>query len=258
MDLIEATDTAQHHRHPWEQARLWVLRQLIAQRVMLSPGSTVVDIGCGDAFVIGSLAATFPATEFIGVDAAFTPDIVKAQQQHLPPNVHLVQEMNNVPTSLPASLILLMDVLEHVDDDGGFLNDILGRPIAGPATQLIVTVPAYQSLFSSHDVFLKHFRRYTNRQLRMRLEGAGLRVLDIGYFFASLLPLRIAEVIGERLLPPPTHKTGTGLSTYAGGPIKSGILSSILKADAYTSLTLRRIGISIPGLSNYAICRTSA
>jgi trans-aconitate methyltransferase len=257
MDLIEATDVASTHRHPWEQARLWVLRQLIARRVRLDPGSAVIDIGCGDAFVIGSLATTFPTTEFIGVDANFTADIVKAQQQHLPPNVHLVQDLDAVAVSRPAALILLMDVLEHIEDDGGFLRDLRSRPILGPATQLIVTVPAYQSLFSSHDVFLKHFRRYTNRQLRERLEGAGLRVLDIGYFFASLLPVRVAAVIAERLSPP-AATSGTGLSGYAGGRIKSSILSSLLKVDAYTALTLRRIGISIPGLSNYAICRTSA
>jgi hypothetical protein len=257
MDLIEATGAGSSHRHPWELARLWVLRQLIAKRVTLSPGSAVIDIGCGDAFVIGSLASDFPTTEFIGVDAMFTEDIVKAQQQRLPPNVHLVRDLDAVPTSRPATLILLMDVLEHIEDDGGFLGDLLSRPIAGPATQLIVTVPAYQSLFSSHDVFLKHFRRYTNRQLRNRLEGAGLRVLDMGYFFASLLPLRIAAVIGERLSPP-APSAGTGLSTYAGGPLKSSILSAVLKADAFTALTLRRIGVSLPGLSNYAICRTSA
>ena len=257
MDLIEATDAASRHRHPWEQARLWVLQRLIARHVTLDPGSAVIDIGCGDAFVIGSLARSFPATEFIGVDAAFTPEIVKAQQQHLPPNVHLVQDLDTVPTSRPAALILLMDVLEHIDDDGGFLQDVLSRPFSGPPTQVIVTVPAYQWLFSSHDVFLKHFRRYTNGQLRRRLEGAGLRVLDLGYFFASLLPLRIVEVIAEKVSPP-ASVSGTGLSTYAGGSLKSGVLSSILKADAFIALTLRRIGISIPGLSNYAICRTSA
>jgi len=257
MDLIEATDAPSRHRHPWEQARLWVLQQLIARHVRLDPGSTVIDIGCGDAFVIGSLAQSFPGTRFIGVDAAFTADIVQSQQKHLPPNVHLVQDLNSVPDSRRAALILLMDVLEHIDDDGGFLKDVLSRPFSGPDTQVIVTVPAYQWLFSSHDVFLKHFRRYTNGQLRRRLEGAGLSVLDLGYFFASLLPLRVANVIAERIWRP-APVSGTGLSRYAGGPIKSGILSSVLKADAFVALKLRRFGISIPGLSNYAICRTSA
>jgi hypothetical protein len=162
-----------------------------------------------------------------------------------------------MPAGGAAALILLMDVLEHIQDDRAFLAKLLAGPVVGASTQLIVTVPAYQSLFSAHDVFLKHFRRYTNRQLRDRLEQAGLRVIDIGYFFASLLPLRILTVIKERLLPS-SAADATGLSEYGGGGVTTAVLSAVLKADAFGALLLRRIGISVPGLSNYAICRTSA
>jgi SAM-dependent methyltransferase len=256
MDLIEAADVSPHHRHPWEIARLWVLRRLIGSAVHLNPGSSVVDIGCGDAFVAGELARAFPNTQFYGIDAAFTPETAARRQQALPPNVHLLGDLDSLPLPGPAALILLMDVIEHIDDDHGFLIDLRGRAIVGPETRMIVTVPAYQSLFSAHDIFLKHFRRYTNRQLRQRLQGAGLQVIDIGYFFASLLPLRIIGVLAERLSPPQTA-TGTGLSKYAGNRVTTTLLSALLKADAFTALALRRIGISLPGLSNYAICRTS-
>jgi hypothetical protein len=257
MDLIEAAEVSPHHRHPWEIARLWVLRRLIAGRVHLNPGSSVIDIGCGDAFVAGELARTFPQTNFYGIDAAFTPETVARRQRALPPNVHLFTDLDSLPPVGAASLILLMDVIEHIGDDHGFLIDLRRRPIVGPETHVIVTVPAYQSLFSAHDVFLKHFRRYTNRQLRQRLQGAGLQVIDIGYFFASLLPLRIIGVLAERLSPPPAA-AGTGLSEYAGNRVTTTLLSAMLKADAFTALALRRVGISVPGLSNYAICRTSA
>ena len=256
MDLIEASDVSPRHRHPWELARLWVLRQLIARRVRIDARSTVVDIGCGDAFVIGELARLFPEAQFCGIDAAFTPETAAARERALPPNVRLYQTLDAVPGGA-AALILLMDVLEHIQDDGAFLANVLRRPLVGPETQFIVTVPAYQSLFSAHDVFLKHFRRYTNRQLRARLEQAGLRVLDIGYFFASLLPLRILTVIKERFSPAAAAEA-TGLSEYGGGGVTTALLSALLKADAFGGLLLRRIGISVPGLSNYAICRTSA
>ena len=257
MDLIEAADVSPRHRHPWELARLWVLRQLIARRVPIGAGSTVVDIGCGDGFVIGELARLFPDARFCGIDAAFTPESAAARERTLPQNVRLYQSLDAMPATGAAALILLMDVLEHIQDDQAFLANLLARPIVGPSTQLIVTVPAYQSLFSAHDVFLKHFRRYTNRQLRDRLERAGLRVIDIGYFFASLLPLRILTVIKERLSPA-AGADATGLSDYGGGGVTTAVLSAVLKADAFGALLLRRIGISVPGLSNYAICRTSA
>ena len=257
MDLIEAADVSPRHRHPWELARLWVLRHLIARRVRIDAQSTVVDIGCGDAFVIGELARLLPEARFCGIDAAFTPETAAARERTLPSNVRLYQTLDAVPPGGAAALILLMDVLEHIQDDGAFLANVLERSWVGPETQFIVTVPAYQALFSAHDVFLKHFRRYTNRQLRDRLEQAGLRVTDIGYFFASLLPLRILTVIKERLSPA-AAVDATGLSEYGGGGATTAVLSAVLKADAFAALLLGRIGISVPGLSNYAICRTSA
>jgi trans-aconitate methyltransferase len=257
MDLIEAADASPRHRHPWELARLWVLRQLIARRAPIEAGSTVVDIGCGDAFVVGELARLFPGARFCGVDAGFTAESAAARERTLPANVRLYQHLDAMPATGAATVILLMDVLEHIQDDEAFLANLLARPVVGPNTQLIVTVPAYQSLFSAHDVFLKHFRRYTNRQLRDRLERAGLRVIDIGYFFAALLPLRILTVIRERLSPR-TAAGASGLSEYRGGAVTTAALSALLKADACGALWLRRIGISLPGLSNYAICRTSA
>lgn len=256
MDLIETADVSSGYRHPWEVARLWVLRRLIDRHVPLPNGAIIVDVGCGDAFVIGELAAAFPHAQCFGVDSAFTTDAARARQAALPANVRLCPDLDGVPAR-EAALVLLMDVLEHIEDDHAFLIDLLSRQMAGPRTQFIVTVPAYQSLFSSHDVFLKHFRRYTNTQLRDRLEDAGLCVSDIGYFFASLLPLRLMDVLKERLRPPQPI-AGTGLTGYDGGKLGTSVLSSFLKADALAALTLRRIGISIPGLSNYAVCRTSA
>jgi len=84
-------------------------------------------------------------------------------------------------------LILLMDVLEHVDDDVGLVRSA----IAGAAEHayVMITVPAFQSLFSSHDVFLEHKRRYTLRQVEQVVRAAGLEILSTRYFFAFLLPI---------------------------------------------------------------------
>src|SRR4051794_9752417 len=128
MDLIEAAAVSPSHRHPWELARFWVLRQLIATRVRLDPQSHVIDIGCGDAFVIGQLAQEFPSTQFFGVDAALTPESVARRQPSLPDNVRLFQDLDAVSSARPAALVLLMDVIEHIEDDKGFLLDLLKRP----------------------------------------------------------------------------------------------------------------------------------
>jgi SAM-dependent methyltransferase len=257
MDLSEAKDLPPAHRHPWEIARLWVMRRLIQADVQLGAGDAVIDIGCGDAFVLAHLARAFPAARFFGVDSALSDEAIQQRQSGLPPNVHLYRDLDALPPlDRPAALILLMDVIEHIEDDHGFLVGLRARPLVGAQTRFLVTVPAYQSLFGAHDVFLRHFRRYSNGQLRECLERAGLRVLEIGYFFSSLLPLRVLQVLKEHA-GRTVEATGTGLSEYRGGPVMTTVISRVLIADAFTTLALQKLGIRVPGLSNFALCRTS-
>ena len=261
MDLIEAAAATPAHRHPWEIARLWVLRRLIRGRVQIGGGDAIVDIGCGDAFVVSALAREFPAARFFGIDSALTDQAIARMRESLPVNVQLFRSLDDLPAlDRPACLILLMDVIEHIEDDHHFLVGLRSRPMVGASTNILVTVPAFQSLFSSHDVWLRHFRRYSNRQLRDRLEGAGLRVLDIGYFFGVLLPLRAVQLIKEKLIGAPRADAGAGigLSAYTGGAIATSLMSTLLITDACGGLALRKIGIRVPGLSNFALCRTSA
>lgn len=258
MDLVEATQvfSGEGARHPWERARLDVARKLIARHVAFSPGSIVIDIGCGDAFVTASLAAEFPEARFYGVDSGFTSQwLAAAPPGHL--NLHLLRSLDEVPPGpRAATLILLMDVIEHVEDDRAFLDQLRTRGLVDPQTRIVVTVPAYQWLFTAHDVFLHHYRRYSNRTLRILLEQSGFHVDEIGYFFFSLLPIRLLQwgrerVVGRRAV------TTTGLS-HAGHGAGSSLLKHLLVADASIGFALRKAGISLPGLSNFAVCRTSA
>lgn len=261
MDLIEAPRglSDPHVRHPWETARLEVVKRLIARHVQIPDGAVVVDIGCGDAWVVGSLASMFPAAEFYGVDSGLTPATIAAARRRLSmPNLHLCQDLDALapPPRRPAALVLLMDVIEHVEDDEAFLKDLLSRAVVDRQTCVLVTVPAYESLFSAHDVFLRHFRRYTHRTLRQRLEHAGLRVIEGSYFFLSLLPLRMLQVLKERLFGRPQTKATDLMTTH--GPASAAVITRALVADAAVSLGLTRLGITVPGLSTYAICRKSA
>ena len=70
-------------------------------------------------------------------------------------------------------LILLMDVLEHVDDDVGLIRSTLVG--AAEHAYVLITVPAFQTLFSARDMFLEHKRRYTLRQVEEVVRAAGLR-----------------------------------------------------------------------------------
>jgi SAM-dependent methyltransferase len=93
----------------------------------------------------------------------------------------------------------LFDVLEHIDDDLGFLKRL--RALLTPGARLYITVPAFQALWSSHDVQVGHFRRYTAASLARRVEASGFGVEYTSYFF-SPLPLTIfaLRTLPERLL----------------------------------------------------------
>ena len=113
-------------------------------------------------------------------------------------------------------------------------------------------------MFCSHDTFLGHYRRYSNRTLRRLLRDSGFKVLDIGYFFSSLVPIRVLQVVKERLLGmKPDHDT-SGLVTWSGSETTAALMRDVLGFDARLSMLLATIGLKLPGLSNYAICVKSA
>jgi hypothetical protein len=90
------------------------------------------------------------------------------------------------PGSLPAAG--LFDVVEHIQDDVGFLVRL--RRLMQPGARLYVTVPAFHFLWSAEDTIAGHYRRYTLRSLRQTLKKAGFVVEYATYFF-WILPLPI-------------------------------------------------------------------
>lgn len=260
MDLVEVKSGgfAQTSRHPWERARLALVSRLIAQHAPLADGDVVLDVGCGDTFVVESLARVYPGVQFHAVDSAFTPELIETFASRMTVrNVSLFAAMDEVPAARPASLVLLMDVLEHVEDDRGMLRGLASGPLGSAATRFLITVPAYNSLFCSHDRFLGHYRRYSFAEFNALLGAARLSPLSAGFLFTSLVPIRILQVIRERLVPP-SKAPPTGLASWRGSDAAARVMSAVLELDGRLSLALLALGIRLPGLSNFAVCRTSA
>ena len=93
-------------------------------------------------------------------------------------------------------VIVAFDVLEHIADDREAAAWICDR--LAPGGHLIASVPAYQWLFSDHDVALQHFRRYTRARLVAALP-AGMTVRRSGYFVSLLFPLAAASRLAGKL-----------------------------------------------------------
>ena len=77
-------------------------------------------------------------------------------------------------------LAVMIDVLEHIRDDRGALAELYR--VLKPGAMAVLTVPAFQMLWGSHDRIYGHFRRYTRRELTGRLEAAGFTVQTSTYF----------------------------------------------------------------------------
>jgi hypothetical protein len=122
-------------------------------------------------------------------------------------------------------------------------------------TIVVVTVPAYQFLFCSHDEWLEHYRRYSVKMLQQCLHQAKFTSIKSGYFFSTLLLPRILQKTKERFIKSNT-KNVTGIGDWSGGGFLSTLIKNILLFDYKFSKILRCAGVKLPGLSCYGIFKS--
>jgi hypothetical protein len=88
-------------------------------------------------------------------------------------------------------LLFLFDVLEHIEDESGFLQSV--RFHSSRDGTLLVNVPAHQFFHSDYDRAAGHIRRYSENQLRSVLEANGFKVRASTYWGLPLVPLLLAR-----------------------------------------------------------------
>ena len=92
----------------------------------------------------------------------------------------------------------------------------------------MVTVPAYRWLWSAHDEFLHHKRRYSLAELREKIAAAGLQIAELAYFNSLLFPLAAAVRIKDRLLNQ-DRASGTAIPVR---PVNA-LLHTVLSAERF-------------------------
>jgi 2-polyprenyl-3-methyl-5-hydroxy-6-metoxy-1,4-benzoquinol methylase len=115
-------------------------------------------------------------------------------------------------------LVLMMDVLEHVDDDAGLVRHYAAKVPSG--AHFLVTVPAFRFLWSGHDVFLEHKRRYTLSEIERTMREGGLEVVKGAYYFGLVFPLAAAIRLATRGYTQPRS------SLKKHGAVANGLLSA--------------------------------
>ena len=140
----------------------------------------VLDVGAGSGFFSRWLLERGFACEATCVDTGYSTDRDETVEGRPLAFRNRVESSN-------ANLVLMMDVLEHVEDDIGLLSSYLDKVPRG--TMVLITVPAFQFLWSSHDVFLEHYRRYTVASLEKTVRAAGAVPARLHYYYGAIFPL---------------------------------------------------------------------
>lgn len=229
MDLKEAGLLGGEQGSHWYYAsKARALGRCLADR----PPERVLDIGAGSGFFSKMLLRETTATSAVCVDPGYTDEWSE---------IHSGKTISFRRTSPvgDADVVLLMDVIEHVDDDVGLLRSYAAP--ARPGTRFIVSVPAFSWLWSPHDDFLEHHRRYTLRQTLRVLSEAGLSPVAGFYFFGALFPAVVAQRLWNRVR---AAQRSSRSDLRRHHPLTNAILAGICRAECAVARHNRAFGLT--------------
>jgi SAM-dependent methyltransferase len=182
---------AQEDSHWWFRGRRHLIWALL-RHCDLPDRPRILDAGCGTGRNLVEFGSLGPAT---GID--LSRDAVAYCKLRGLGNVS-TGTLDALPFgSAEFDLLFACDVLEHVHDDLRALTEL--NRVADRCAHLVITVPAYQWMWTEHDVQLHHMRRYTLPTLRSRARAAGWEVVHGTYFNTILLPpAAFARVLSKK------------------------------------------------------------
>lgn len=194
-----------------------------------------MDIGAGSGIFIRAFLdslRTAPKCAY-AIDAAYQQGLLGLRDG--------IHSLRALPDGVRPSYLFFMDILEHIDNENEFLMKWV--TVSKARSYFIFTVPAFNFLWSRHDAFLGHRRRYRLKGLEELVSSRGLDIIASSYFFATILPLVFLE---RKLFEP--------LRNYLGIRRRQGIkqtrplLNSLLKLSLKPEIRIapynRLFGIS--------------
>lgn len=178
-------------RHWWWRAREKFILKTLRAFAPPQGWKNILDVGCGDGLFFDQL---LKLGEVEGVEPS--GELVSPQNPHRS-RIHIGNFDGSFQPGKEFSLILMLDVLEHLPDPAAALRHALA--LLSPQGRVLVTVPAFKLLWTNHDVINEHFTRYTRGTFREVARQAGLAIHAERYFFHWLVPLKLATRVVERV-----------------------------------------------------------
>jgi len=185
---------ALYETHWWFRAREELIIKFLRRNQPPGGWSTILDVGCGDGLFFRELMQ-FGDVEGIELAAdVISPDNPYRDRIHIGPFDETFRPGKKY------SLVLMLDVLEHLPEPVEALRSALSH--LQPNASLLITVPAFQALWTSHDELNYHFARYTKASFNQVAAKAGLKTAESRYLFYWLFLVKLAMKGKERLLGP--------------------------------------------------------
>ena len=180
-------------RHWWFSGRRKIITGLI-ENLELPQKACIREVGCGTGGNLEMLSHFGNVSAFEMDSVARTIATEKTNNQF---DIRAGCCPHEIPfVSQKFDLICLFDVLEHIEQDGDTLTILRG--MLAEKGKIIITVPACQWLWSSHDEFLHHKRRYSVNSLK-EICCSVLKPLKISYFNTILFPLAVLMRLKDKL-----------------------------------------------------------
>lgn len=182
-------------RHWWFTGRRKVLAALIA-RLALPREARILEIGCGTGGNLAMLSGFGQVSALESDPAARAIAVEKTAGRF---DIRAGRCPDEIPFAARSfDLVCLFDVLEHIEEDVATLE--AAAALLARDGQAVLTVPAHRWMWSAHDEFLHHKRRYSAGELRRKIAAAGLRIAAFSHFNTLLFPLAAVVRVKDRLL----------------------------------------------------------
>ena len=182
------------NKHWWFITKRIIVMDLIKRHIDIHKEPKILDIGCGSGLMLNHLKKI---GHTYGMD--MSDEAIKFSKEIFNGKVEKGSMPDNIPfENVYFDLIILLDVIEHIDQDAASLVAIRDRLI--PGGKAIITVPANMFLWSDFDEINQHKRRYSISELRWKLTEAGFKIEKISYYNTILFPLVYIVRLLNRIL----------------------------------------------------------
>ena len=187
MDLREAKKLdgiEEEVNHWWIRTRFNYINEII--EYYNSNNITILEYGCGTCNNIYYLLNRSPYSSIIKSVIGIDPNLRNLEIPDWAPDGNCSLD-NSLSSNYKADIVLAMDVLEHCKDDYSAIKE--WKNTLKPNGLLLISVPAFQHLWSSHDIFLGHQRRYNKKDISKLADSIGLQTVKLHYVFSHIYPI---------------------------------------------------------------------